>query len=215
VRDTFVYAIGVAISPVAVGTVLLVLTGRAPVVNAMSFAAGWIAGVTACAAVVALLVAGLDLTDARPAWIGASDLVVAGLFLAVAARVWLRPRAHGAPPRLDIVDRATAARSALIGVVLSAANPKVFVLALGAALALTREPSHASLSVAAAAAFIGVSAIGVVLPIVLYAVHPARAAADLARLRGWLAAHERPVLIGLALALATVFIRDGVPTFTA
>jgi Sap, sulfolipid-1-addressing protein len=71
VTDALVYAIGVAISPVAIGSVLVILSSAHALPNAASFAAGWIVGV---AAVFALVVHGLDVSDTRPEWIAVLEL---------------------------------------------------------------------------------------------------------------------------------------------
>jgi hypothetical protein len=55
----------------------------------------------------------------------------------------------------------------------------------------------------------------VVLPIAAYVAFPVKGAARLARLRHWLAKHERTVLITLALAISAFFIRDGVDSLTS
>jgi hypothetical protein len=47
------------------------------------------------------------------------------------------------------------------------------------------------------------------VPTLKYVVLPDRGAARLATFRGWLAGRERAMLIGLALAIGGIFMRDG------
>lgn len=86
---TVVYALGVAVSPVPIGAVILVLTCPARLRGGLSFLAGWVAGV----AILALLF--IALSDADPVWIAALELVLGGAFLLAAAVLWLGPAARG------------------------------------------------------------------------------------------------------------------------
>jgi hypothetical protein len=216
VRDALTYALGVAISPFAIATVLLILSSRSATANAVSFAAGWISGVAACAVAFTLLVNELDINDSEPAWMRVTDLAVGVGFLAVAAKLSIRRRSlHSAPPWVDAVDRFTPVRAATLGVVLSGANPKVLALSLGATLSLAETGASASLTATTVALFIVIGATGVVTPIAAYVAFPIQGAARLARLRQWLAKHERIVLIALALAIGGLFIRDGIDSFTS
>lgn len=205
--DALVYAIGVAISPVAIGSVLLILSSAHALPNAASFAAGWIVGVAIVASLFALAVQGVGLSDSEPVWIAVLELVVGAAFLAMAARLSImRPR--GTSPWVEVVDRVSATRTATLGLILAGANPKVFALALGSALTLASAGAGASLTVATVVLFTAVGAIGVLVPVAVYAAYPVQAAARLGALRVWLAGHERGVLLILALAIATFFIRD-------
>jgi len=60
-----------------------------------------------------------------------------------------------------------------------------------------------------AAAAIEKGAAGVVVPTVAYVTLPGHGAASLATFRGWLAQHERTVLIVLAIPIGGLFLRDG------
>jgi hypothetical protein len=170
-EGSLVYAIGVAISPVAIASVLLVLSSAHALPNAASFALGWIIGVAVVASVFVLVVKSLGISDSRPVWIGVLDLVAGAVFLIAAARLSLQSRPRGSPAWVDVLDRATAIRAATLGLVLSAANPKVFALALGAALALAGAGADAALTLSTVVLFTTVGATGVLAPIALYAAY--------------------------------------------
>ena len=203
------YALGVAASPVAIATVLVMLSCRHGSTHAVSFAAGWTTGVAICALGFMLIVDGLDATDSHPPWLGLVDAVVGASFLAVAARLWLQPRPPGSPPWLDVVDRFTSVRAASFGAFLAGANPKVVALSLGAALSLADAQASLPASLATVALFTVIGALGVVVPTAACVALPGHGAAPLAAFRGWLARYERTVLILLALAIGGFFLRDG------
>ena len=206
---TLVYGLGVAISPIPIATVLAILSSRDARANGLLFACGWVAGVAGCAVVFTLLVKALDLTDSHPVWIAVAELALGIAFLAVGVRLWGRRRRPPSHPWLEVVDRLTAARSAALGIAVSAANPKVLALSLGAALALAQTGANAAVTVSTNAVFVAIGAAGVVIPTTIYLAFPARSAAGLARIRRWLARHELAVLIGLAVAIGALFIQDG------
>ena len=208
-EHALVYALGVAVSPVAIATVLVILSSQRGSTNAVSFAAGWTAGIAICAVGFTVVVDRLDVTDSRPVWLGVLDAAVGAAFLGVAATLWLLRRPPDAPPWLNAVDGFTRVRSASLGAFLSAANPKVFALSLGAALSLDEAQAGLLMSMATVALFTVIGAAGVVVPTVAYVTLPGHGAEPLAAFRGWLAHHERTVLIVLALAIGGLFLRDG------
>lgn len=210
-QHAVVYALGVAVSPVPIAAILLILSGRGASANAMSFAAGWIAGVTTSALVCTALVNGLDLTDSAPVWISVADLILGVAFLAVATRVWIHWKpVRSSPAWLDVVDRFTPVRSAIFGGVLSGANPKVLALSLGAAISVARAGTPTGATAAAVALFVAIGATGVLVPIAAYAARPTQGRARLASVRRWLARHERAVLAVLSFAIGGFFVQDGI-----
>jgi hypothetical protein len=70
----------VAISPVAIASVLLVLSSAHALPNAASFAVGWSRGVAVVASVFVVVVKILGISDSRPVCIGVLDLVAGAVF---------------------------------------------------------------------------------------------------------------------------------------
>jgi hypothetical protein len=208
--DAVVYALGVAISPVPIAAVLIMLSGPGASGNSVAFAAGWIVGLAIAAIVFALLVNGLGVGDSRPVWIGAAELAVGLGFLIAGMRLWLHRASAGAShARLEAVDRFTPVRAAVLGIALSAANPKVLALSLGATVSVARTGAGLALAGSAAALFVGIGAVGVVAPIAVYFAVPTQGAVGLARVRTRIARHEGVVLAALAVAIGIFFLRAG------
>lgn len=208
-EHALVYALGVAVSPVAIATVLVMLSSPRGSPNAVSFAAGWTAGIAICAVGVTVVVDRLDVTDSRPAWLGVLNAAVGAAFLVAAATLWLLRRPPDAPPWLNAIDGFTRVRSASLGAFLSAASPKVLALSLGAALSLGEAQAGLLKSTTTVALFTAIGAAGVVVPTAAYVTLPGHGAKPLAAFRGWLGRHERVVLIVLGLAIGGLFLRDG------
>lgn len=210
-REALVYAVGVAISPVAIVATVLLLTCRRAVANAISFLIGWTTGVAAAIFLFVVLVNSIGLTDSNPRWISVTELVVGGGFLLAVLAVWRQrhQRQPGSPPWVESVDGITTARSAGLGVVLSGANPKVVALSLGAALSLAQAEADAAVTAETVALYCAIGAAGVLAPLCLYLAMPSRAPSLLGALRSWLGRHETAILMIFGLLLSATFLADG------
>lgn len=93
-HDALVYAVGVAISPVAIVASILLLTCPRALANGSCFVLGWTLGVASATALLVLLVNVAGLTDEHTSWIGTTELVLGGVFLVAAAAVWRRSSAR-------------------------------------------------------------------------------------------------------------------------
>ena len=211
VRDALVYAAGVAVSPIAIASILLLLTSRRGSANGTSFAVGWAAGVAALAGVFAVLVRAVGIVDKHPVWIALIELVLGGAFV-VAATALLGRQARRQARSLMFVtaaDTLTPARAAGVGIVVSAANPKIMALALGAAVTLAAERASGATTVETVALFATIGSAGVLIPLGAHFAFPSRSRSVLAAARAWLVRYEIPVFVLLGLAIGAVFIRDG------
>jgi threonine/homoserine/homoserine lactone efflux protein len=215
-RDALVLAVGVAVSPVPIAAVTLVRTGARPLTAGSSFALGWVLGVTVAIILLIALVGLADTSEESPLWIAVPELVLGLVFLALAAHIWRgrnRRKTGDAPPWwLDALDRLTPARSASLGFVLAAANPKNLGLALAAAIALTEAEAGSAATVSTAVLFVAIGTTGVAAPLALSAAAPARSRSALRRLRALLLEYDAPVLTLLGLAIGAKLVYDG---FTA
>jgi threonine/homoserine/homoserine lactone efflux protein len=204
------YSLGIALSPVPIGASILLLSCRDGLAKGTSFALGWIAGLTAVAIVLELLVDWADLSSSGQLWIAVPELVLGVGFLAVSAAIWLgRGRRRSTPAWIDTVERFTRGQSAGVGAVASAANPKVAALTLGAVLALTQTDAGTSETAWTLVLFVAIGTLGVAIPVLLARATPNRTAAALTRLHPWLERHDAAVLIVLGLVVGVIFVVDG------
>jgi threonine/homoserine/homoserine lactone efflux protein len=217
--EILAFAIGIAISPIAIIAVILMLfSGRARV-NGPMFLLGWAAGITTLTVVVLLLSNAGDVSSDSGASNGVSwlKLVLGIVLIALAVREWrsLPPDGeHAAMPRwMTTVDRFTPTRALAVGVALSALNPKNFVLVIGGATTISQGDLSAGKQVLAVAIFVVLSSLSVAAPVVAYFVGGQRAQRLLQRWEDSLARNNTAVMSVVLLIMGVVLIGKGFGIF--
>jgi Sap, sulfolipid-1-addressing protein len=214
-------AVGVALSPVPIIAIILMLGTPRARSNGPAFALGWLVGLTLAGGVMLVIASGSAQEDGGgPAtWVSVLKLVVGVLFLLLAARTWHgRPRAgqEAAMPRwMRAIDRFTAVRSLVFGVVLSAVNPKNLALTIAAAAAIAQTGISTGEEIGALAVFIAIASLTILAPVVLYLALGARATAILEDVKGWMAAHNAAIMTVLLLVLGVKLIGDAIAGFSS
>ena len=129
---------------------------------------------------------------ADPSWSRAASflvLLLGGLAALLAATTWRRrPRGRqvpALPPWLETVDRLDVRRAAGLGALLSAANPKNFLICLTAGTTIARSGLSVGHEASVVLVFVVIASSTVALPALAYAVAKQRVAKPLDWLRGW------------------------------
>jgi len=213
-QSTLPYALGVALSPIAIVTILLILTSyRRANSNGALFALGWTTGVAAAATVCAAAVRHSGIVDSHPTWIAVMEIIIGIAFLAATAVFLVRRRGSPHPGRLvGAVDELRRAQAAGLGLVFAGANPKVLALALGAAISMAEADATLGATVGGAALVVVIGAAGVILPLAAHLAFPARSRPILSRSRMFVERHEFVVLVVLGVVIGAGFLVDGLRT---
>jgi threonine/homoserine/homoserine lactone efflux protein len=198
------YGVGVAISPIPITVVILLLMSRRADANGLSFAIGWISGVT-LVTVVALVVtcesAG-GKASSQSAGTAVAQLIVGIAFVALAIRQWHKRGGDGAQPKwMTALERVGPAKAAGLGLLMGAANPKNLLLSVSAGLAIGTRALPLGLQVVAVAVFVVVASTTIAGPVGYYLVSSARARVTLQSWRSWLATNNAAVLAALLLLI--------------
>lgn len=205
-------AAGVAISPVPVIALILMLFSRAAARNSLAFLLGWLVGLSA--AVLVVLAIGVDSPSGGESGAGGVLQVVVGvLFLGLALRQWRSRPAPGeeaeVPAWMAAVDEFTAVKSLGTGLLLTLANPKNLGLAVAAAASISGAGLGAGSELVAAAVYVLVSSVTVVLPVLAYLVAGDRATPALTSTKEWLTANNATVMTVLFAVLGAKVLGDG------
>jgi threonine/homoserine/homoserine lactone efflux protein len=209
-------AIGVAISPLPIVAVVLMLVTPRGKVNGPAFLLGWLVGL-ALVGVLALSVAGgADASeDGGPAdWVAWLNLALGVLLLLLALKGWRgRPRpgeVAEAPKWMQAVDTFTPVKALGAGVVLSAANPKNLLLALGAAAGVAETGISAGEEAVAWIVFVVLASVGVGAPVVLSLALGERSRSMLEELKTWMSVHSAAIMTLILLLLGFKLVGEGI-----
>jgi len=213
-------AVGVALSPLPIIAVVLMLTSRKARVNGPAFVLGWLVGLGIVGAVVlALAGAGSASQSGSPAtWVSWVKIVLGVLLLLVAARQF-QGRPHGdeqpqMPKWMATIENTKPVAAAGLAVVLSAANPKNLLLAVGGAAAIAQTGIPGGQQAIAYLIFALIGTLGVGTPVVIYFVMGERSERLLAGLKDWMSAHNAVIMAVLCLIIGVKLIGDGISGLT-
>lgn len=222
ISEVLPYAIGVAISPVPLVAVIAMLFTTRAQANGTGFLAGWAVGLGVLATVVYVIADGADASSNSTASDSTSTVkVVLGvLLLALALRRWRHRPAPGAEPAapkwMSGIEHFTPVRSAGLGVLLGAVNPKNLVLTLGAAAGLAQLGDTSTTdAVAGIVAFVVVASSTVGLAVGYRVFGGERSRAQLDDAKAWLAGHNDAVMAVLFLVFGVLLVAQGTGRLTA
>ena len=207
-------AVGVALSPIPIVAVVLMLGSQRARSDGLSFMVGWIIGLAAVSVIVLLVAGGSDDPDSTSAdttnWV---QVGLGFLLLSMAARQWRKRPRHGEEPPMpkwmQMIDRFTPGRALVLGIGLSAANPKNLTLTLAAAASIAQAGLSATDDAIAIAVFVFLGSLTVIGPVLLYLVLGDRAAAPLASLKEFMTLHGAVIMMVILLIFGVKLIGDG------
>lgn len=214
-------AVGVALSPVPIIAVALMLMSQRARLNGPLFVIGWLVGL-AVIGVVVLAVAGPGdaSSHGKPAtWVSVLKLVLGLLLLLLAVRQWRdRPRpGHEveAPKWMGSIEHFTPGKAAGAGAVLSGANPKNLLLAVGAAAAIAQTGIGSGDQAIAYVVFALIATVGVATPVVMFFALGDRSQRILAGLRDWMGQHNAVIMAVICLIIGAKLIGDAIGGFSS
>jgi hypothetical protein len=214
-------AVGVALSPVPIIAVALMLMSQRARLNGPLFVIGWLIGL-AVIGVVVLAVAGPGdaSSQGKPAtWVSVLKLVLGLLLLLVAVRQWHgRPRPGQeveAPKWMGSVERFGPGKALGAGAVLSGANPKNLLLAIGAAAAIAQTGIGSGDQAIAYVVFALIATVGVATPVVMFFALGDRSQRILGGLRDWMGQHNAVIMAVICLIIGAKLIGDAIGGFSS
>jgi len=204
-------AIAIAASPFPILPAILLLLTPAPRLLASAFLAGWASGILVATIGFAALAAVVDDRGYPPTW-AAWLVVILGLALvAIGVAKWRGRRADRADPAwLASIAEATPPRAIRLGLLLSAANPKVLLLVAAAGLVIGSADLGTAPAVAVVAAFTVLASVSVALPLLLFLVLGDRVLEPLLRARAWLTDNNEAVMSVVLTVIGGYLIANGI-----
>ena len=221
IGDMLPAAVGVAISPLPIVAVVLMLVTARGRSNGPAFLLGWLFGIGAVGTIVLVLASGASASEeGQPAdWVSWLELVLGALLLLVALRQW-RSKPSGAeepatPKWMGALDSFTTPKAGGAGVVLSAVNPKNFLLIVAGTTAIAQTGISAGQQAVALIVFVVIASIGVGTPVVVYFALGERSREPLDRLKSWMAHNNAVIMAVLLLVIGVKLIGDAIAGFSS
>jgi len=211
IAEVMLLGLAVAASPFPIiPAILLLFTPRARATS-LGFLAGWVIGIVVGTGLFIALATAIEKLDEPPTWASWTRMVLGVLLLVLGVLRWRNRRAQQEIPAwMQSIDGTTPAKALRLGVLLSAANPKVLLLAGAAGLAIGSAQLTTAGIVLATAAFTVVASSTVALPVLLYAVVGDRILVPLAGLRTWLQENNAAVMSVVITVIGAVLLVKGI-----
>lgn len=214
IGDVLPLATGLALSPFAVVTGIILLLGERGRTKTTVFALGWFAAILVIATVAAWLVTAADdaSADATESGVDLLQLVFGALFAVLTVLTW-RKRPRGDEPTenklLRRLDDITVLGALGIGLAQGLLVIKNIPLAGGAGVQLGDGQLSTAQTAIALAVFAAVASAGVLVPLAVSTVGGERLEAPLRRTREWLEQNMSPVTATILALLAAYFLGQG------
>ncbi|MEI8080992.1 MAG: GAP family protein [Actinomycetes bacterium] len=208
-------ALAIALSPFPIiPAILLLFTSRARAAG-LAFLGGWAAGIAVATGVFVLLAAVVEMWDEPPTWVSWVRVVVGVPLVVLGVKQWLsRGADKDSPAWMRSIDGLSPLGALRLGVLLSAANPKILLLCLAGGLAIGSAEVGAANAAAALVVFTVIAAATVALPVLSYVVAGDRILGPLSHVRQWLQRHNAVVMSVVITVFGLVLVAKGVSGIT-
>jgi threonine/homoserine/homoserine lactone efflux protein len=211
VGEVLPLAIGIAASPFPVIPVILLLFTDRARAAAWSFLSGWFLGVGGSAGVFVLLAEVVDQSDYTPSWASWLRVVGGAALVAYGVKQWLGRGDHPEQPTwMRQISSASPRAAFRLALLLSAANPKVLLLAAAAGLVIGADDFTARGDVAAVALFTLVASVSVAVPVLAYTILGERVLGPLGVARDWLVRNNSAVMAVVLVVIGLLLLLKGI-----
>jgi len=211
VTDVLPFAVGIAVSPFPIIPVILLLFTRRALATSSSFLAGWVIGIVTATTVFVLLAEVLEDRDYTPTWASWARIVLGIALVVLGVLEWLNRRAKDEPPAwMQSIEAATPRRALRLGFLLSAANPKILLLAAAAGLAIGAETASPVAVVGSVVLFTVVAASTVAVPVLLYSILGDRILPPLGTAKNWMQENNAAVMAVFLAVIGLLLLAKGI-----
>lgn len=211
-------SMGVALSPFPIIMIVLLLGSARPRANGLAFLATWVLGLAAIAAALTFTMDALDSAGTDPTPVAGVLRIVLGaglLFLAAHKFIkrFVRNDAGPLPRWMAAAGSYSPGRSALMGLMLSAVNPKNIGLSAAAGATIGAASLTVQAELWAMAAFILLASATVIVPVAAYLVAPRKIAVPLQAVMEWLQTNHSVMTGMLLVVFGFVLVGNGIGSF--
>ena len=211
-------SMGVALSPFPIIMIVLLLGSERPKANGLAFLAMWMVGLAAIVAILTFAMDALDSAGNDPGTIaGVLRIILGAGLLFLAARKFTKrfgPSDAGPLPRwMASAGTCSPGRSTVMGLALSAANPKNIGLTAAAGATIGAADLALPAELWSMAAYLLLASATVIVPVTAHLVAPQKLSLPLRAIMEWLQVNHS-VMTGLLLVVfGFILIGNGIGSF--
>lgn len=209
-------ALGISLSPFPIIMVVLILTSSRARTNSLPFMVGWVVGIGSIVTILSFAMDALEKSTTGPASVIAGVLrILLGLGLLFLAYRKIRKRfgdqgETSLPGWMSSASSATPGRALLVGLTLSAANPKNVAITIAAGVTIGGANLTVAAEVLSMVVFVAAASVTVIVPTAGYFVTPRLVLPLLESIAGWLTANHQVMTGLLLLIFGTILIGNGI-----
>lgn len=211
------YALGIAISPVPITTVILTLFSARPKLNGFGFLLGWAMGIAAPAMVVMVLAVsqGMDHDEPPSQWASILRIVLGAVLLVIAIRNWVQRQkpdeGSSKSPLFKLVDAISPWKAWAVGFLFAVVtNPKNMALTVAGCMEISAARTPLIESTFLLIIFVAISSVGVAAPLILYLLGGEASRKTIEAWKQWLMLHKKTVMALLFMVFGLSFVVKGV-----
>lgn len=215
IGDILPTAIGVAISPIPIVTVILMLFSARPKSNALAFLVGWMGGLVIAGGIILTLADVSEIAEGGdPTTVSYVIKLLLGLLLLfLAYRDWQGQSKPGEetemPAWMAGIETFTPVKALGLAVLFSGPNPKNLALTAAAAMTIAQSGLSGASAWLALLVFVLLASITVVGPVLYYLLAGEKAEKTLNTWKSWLSDNNATVMAVLLLVFGVMLIGDG------
>ncbi len=204
-------AIGIAASPFPIIPAVLLLFTDRPRAAAFAFLGTWFFSIALIVAVFTVLSSVISTEEQSSTWLNWVRIVAGVGLIALAIGKWVtRSPTVKMPSWMATLQTATPRSACVLAIVLSVANPKVFLLAAAGGIDIGSAEWMLQQQIVVTAVFALVASISVAAPILAYTVAGPRVLGPLSVVKDWLLRNNVAVMSLVFVVLGVLLIYNGV-----
>jgi threonine/homoserine/homoserine lactone efflux protein len=206
--------LAIVLSPFPIIPAILLLFAVHPRSTSSAFLGGWFAGLFIATTVFVVVGGFVESQDSSPVWLAWARLGVGIALIVLGGQHWIeRKKSKPAPKWMQSLQTATPRRAATLGILLSAANPKIVLLCAAAGVSIGAANESVAGTAAITIAFSVAGSFSVGVPVVAFLVAGDRVLTPLGKARDWLDRNNAAVMAVVIFAIGVALVVKGVQSF--
>lgn len=203
--------IAIAVSPFPIIPALLLLFTPRATANSLGFIGGWVSGIAGTTVVFGVLTAFIELWDEPPTWTSWARILIGLALVAFGIRQWLaRKSVADTPSWMTAIDETTPGNAYRLGLILSAANPKILLLTAAAGVTLGAEHLGLNQTIVGLLFFTALASCTVASPLVARILGGPNVLTPLERAKVWLETNNATIMAIVILAIGLILTIKGI-----